>query len=222
MRLLIIEDDEKLSKLLKRGLDEAGYASDQVYDGIDGENYAKQNVYDLIILDIMLPKKNGFDLCKTIRDENIQTPILMLTAKDTIEDKVKGLNTGADDYLIKPFHFDELLARIRALLRRRSSNRSPKLKAGDLIMDTLTKEVLWKNQSIELTTKEFTILEYFLINRNILLSRRMIEEHIWNYDFDCESNIIDVYIRRIRNKIDPMLGKEIIKTIRGAGYQLIL
>ena len=220
MRILIADDDRNLCEIIKRGLEEEAYAVDCVYDGDDGLFYAECNPYDLLILDIMMPKKDGLSVCNDLRANNINTPILFLTAKDTVEDRVKGLNTGADDYLVKPFAFNELIARVKALLRRESITRSPELKIGDLVLNTLTREVKWKEKQINLTTKEYVILEYFMRNPDFVLSRTMIEEHAWNYDFDSFSNLVDVYIRRLRKKIDPEEGKSIIQTVRGAGYRL--
>ena len=220
MRILIVDDDQKLCDVVKRGLEEESYAVDCVFNGEDGEYYAENTPYDLIILDIMMPKKDGIDVCVSLRKKKINTSILMLTAKDTVEDRIKGLNTGADDYLIKPFSFDELLARVRALLRRDGVSKTSELKVGVLSLDTITREVRWKEQLLDLTTKEYSILEYFMRHPNAILTRTMIEEHAWNYDLDSISNLVDVYIRRIRQKIDPEQGKKVIQTIRGAGYRL--
>ena len=221
MRILVADDDKKLCDVIKRGLEEDTYAVDCVHDGEDAVYYGETTPYDLIILDIMMPEKNGLEVCSSLRSKKINTPVLMLTAKDTIEDRVKGLDTGADDYLIKPFAFSELLARVRALLRRGSSVRTSTITIGDLILDTSTREVSWKEARVDLTSKEFTILHYFMRNPNAVISRTMIEEHAWDYAFDSTSNIVDVYIKRIRNKIDPETGKKIIQTVRGAGYRLI-
>lgn len=220
MRILVVDDDQKLCDVVKRGLEEEAYAVDCVFDGEEGEYYAENSPYDLIILDVMMPKKNGMDVCRSLRDKKSRTPILMLTAKDTIDDRVKGLDTGADDYLVKPFAFSELLARVRALLRRNSVSKTSGLNVGDLWLDTITREVKWQQKNVDLTTKEYAILEYLMRNPNSVISRTMIEEHAWNYDFDSMSNLVDVYIRRIRQKIDPEQGKDIIQTIRGAGYRI--
>jgi DNA-binding response OmpR family regulator len=176
--------------------------------------------YDLIILDIMLPKKDGIAVCRELRTKRVNTPILMLTARDSIEDRVKGLDSGADDYLIKPFAFSELLARTRALLRRETLPKTAKLEAGDLVMDTLSREVWRGPRKIELTTKEYSLLEYFMRHPNVVVTRTMLEENVWDYDFDGVSNIIDVYIRRIRRKIDEGETDSLIQTLRGAGYRL--
>jgi DNA-binding response OmpR family regulator len=220
MRILVVEDERRLCGIIKRGLLEEGYAVDVAYDGEEGEYMAESTPYDLILLDIMLPKKNGIEICHELRRKEINTTILMLTAKDTIEDRVKGLDAGADDYLVKPFAFNELLARIRALLRRTGSSKSPKLQVGDLVLDTLTREV-WRGQRvIELTSKEYTILEYFMRHPNLVITRTMIEDHAWDYEYDSMSNIIDVYIRRIRSKIDEKGQDSLIQTVRGAGYRM--
>jgi DNA-binding response OmpR family regulator len=220
MRILIVEDDRRLSGIIRRGLIEETYAVDAAYDGEEGQFLAETNPYDLIILDIMLPKKDGFTVCRELRTRGINTPVLMLTAKDAIEDRVKGLDTGADDYLVKPFAFSELLARVRALLRREGMTKSPELKAGNLVLNTLTRELRRDQRLIELTTKEYVILEYFMRHPNIVITRTMLEEHAWNYDFDSLSNLIDVYIRRLRRKIDRAGGDSVIQTVRGAGYRL--
>ncbi len=167
-----------------------------------------------------MPEKSGLEVCRSLRAKNINTPILMLTAKDTVSDRVKGLDTGADDYLVKPFAFAELLARVRALMRRKSASKSPEIRIGSLTVNTVTREVRWQNQSVDLTTKEYVILEYLARHPNAVVTRTMIEEHAWDYDLDSMSNLVDVYIRRIRQKIDPEHGKRIIQTVRGAGYRM--
>ncbi|WP_031483961.1 response regulator transcription factor [Maridesulfovibrio frigidus] len=220
MKILIVDDDRKLCDVLKRGLKENAYVVDCAYDGKEGECYADTHSYDLIILDVMLPSKDGLAICKDLRRKNITTPILMLTARDTVEDRVRGLDTGADDYLTKPFAFAELLARARALLRRDNPSKSSKLSVGELLLDTKSREVHWKSEPIELTTKEYVILEYLMRNPNAVVTRTMIESHAWDYDLDSISNLVDVYIRRIRQKIDPEQGKQIIQTVRGAGYRM--
>ncbi len=220
MRILVVDDDKDLCGTIKRGLEENAFAVDCVYNGDDGLYYASMTPYDLIILDVMMPGKTGFEVCKELRSKKINTPVLMLTAKDEIENRVKGLNLGADDYLIKPFDFNELVSRVRAILRRNTNNRSPELEIGDLSLNTVTREVRWKNNLVELTTKEFVILEYLMHNPDAVITRSMLETHAWDYDLDTISNIVDVYIRRIRQKIDPQMGKKIITTVRGAGYKI--
>ncbi|MBF0103410.1 MAG: response regulator transcription factor [Desulfobacterales bacterium] len=220
MRILVIDDDEKLCQVVKRGLEEQLYAVDCVYNGDDGQYYAENTPYDLIILDVMMPQKNGLEVCRNLISKKINTPIIMLTAKDTIGDRVKGLDTGADDYLVKPFAFPELLARTRALLRRKGESKSSEIKLGDLVINTLTHEVFWKEHPIDLTSKEYVILEYLMRNPNAVLTRTMIENHAWDYELDSSSNLVDVYIKRIRQKIDTDQSKSIIQTIRGAGYRI--
>jgi DNA-binding response OmpR family regulator len=220
MRILVVDDDRRLSAVIKRGLLEEAYAVDLAYDGEEGEYMAEVNPYDLIILDIMLPGKDGIEICRDLRAKKVNTPILMLTAKDTVEDKVRGLDVGADDYLVKPFAFNELMARIRAMLRREGMSKSPELRVGDLTLDTLTRQVRRGERPVELTTKEYVILEYFMRHPNVVVTRTMIEEHAWDYDFDSLSNLVDVYIRRLRRKIDNEGEDSLIQTVRGAGYRL--
>ena len=220
MRILLVDDDKRFCDTVKRGLEENAYAVDCVHDGDDGYYYAETTPYDLIILDVMMPKKNGLEVCRALRSKSILTPILMLTGKDAVEDRVKGLDTGADDYLVKPFAFAELLARVRALLRREGASKTSWLKVGDLELDTVTRKVAWKGRPIDLTAKEFVILEYLMHHPDEVVTRTMIEEHAWNYDLDSISNLVDVYIKRIRQKIDPIMGKQTITTVRGAGYRI--
>jgi DNA-binding response OmpR family regulator len=220
MRILVVDDDRRLCSVIKRGLLEETYAVDIAYDGEEGEYMAEVNPYDLIILDIMMPKKDGIEMCKELRSKRINTPILMLTAKDAVEDRVRGLDAGADDYMVKPFSFNELLARVRALLRREAVTKSPEIKLGDLVLNTLTREVRRGDRLIELTTKEYVILEYFMHHHNVVVTRTMLEEHAWDYDFDSMSNLIDVYIRRLRRKLDDNENESVLQTVRGAGYRL--
>jgi DNA-binding response OmpR family regulator len=220
MRILVADDDRRLTSIVKRGLMEEAYAVDVAYDGEESEYLAEINPYDLVILDIMMPKKDGIEVCRELRAKSVNTPILMLTARDAVEDRVKGLDAGADDYLVKPFAFNELLARVRALLRRNGVTRSPELRVGDLSLNTLTREVRRGERVVELTTKEYVILEYLMRHPNVVVTRRMLEEHAWDYDFDSLSNLIDVYIRRLRRKIDVGGEKSMIQTVRGAGYRL--
>ena len=220
MRILVVDDDRRLCSVIKRGLLEETYAVDVAYDGEEGEYMGEVNPYDLIILDIMMPKKDGIEMCKELRSKRINTPILMLTAKDAVEDRVRGLDAGADDYMVKPFSFNELLARVRALLRREAVTRSPEIKLGDLVLNTLTREVRRGDRTIELTTKEYVILEYFMRHHNVVVTRTMLEEHAWDYDFDSLSNLIDVYIRRLRRKLDDNENESVLQTVRGAGYRL--
>lgn len=220
MRILVVDDDRRLCSVVRRGLTEEAYAVDVAYDGEEGEYLAEVNPYDLIILDILMPKKDGIEVCEELRDKRINTPILMLTAKDAVEDRVRGLDAGADDYMVKPFSFNELLARVRALLRREAMTKSPEIKLGDLVLNTLTREVRRGTRPIELTTKEYVILEYFMRHPNVVVTRTMLEDHAWDYDFDSMSNLVDVYIRRLRRKIDDDEKESLLQTVRGAGYRL--
>jgi len=220
MRILVVDDDRRLCNVVRRGLLEEAYAVDVAYDGEEGEYLAEVNPYDLIILDIMMPKKDGIEVCEELRVKRINTPILMLTAKDTVEDRVKGLDAGADDYMVKPFSFNELSARVRALLRREAMTKTPEISLGDLVLNTLTREVRRADKAVELTTKEYVILEYFMRHPNAVISRTMLEEHAWDYDLDSMSNLVDVYVGRLRRKLDDENGDSIIQTVRGAGYRL--
>ena len=220
MRILVVEDSRRLAGIVKRGLLEEGYTVDNAYDGEEAQYMAETTPYDLIILDVMLPKKDGVTVCRELRDKKVSTPILMLTAKDSVEDKVTGLDSGADDYQVKPFAFTELLARMRALLRREIIPKTQKLQAGDLVMDVQTREVWRGERKIDLTAKEYAILEYFLRRPNAVVTRTMLGENVWDYEFDGISNIIDVYVRRIRCKIDEDRQNSLIQTLRGAGYRL--
>ncbi|MGB9678486.1 MAG: heavy metal response regulator transcription factor [Thermoanaerobacteraceae bacterium] len=220
MRILIVDDEQHLTDVLYKSLKEEGYSVDIAQDGTEGLDFARMNVYDVIVLDIMLPGMDGINILNTIRNEGIYTPVLMLTAKDTTEDKVKGLDTGADDYMTKPFELSEFMARIRALLRRDSSVKSNILKIADLEIDTVTRQVKRGNKEIILTTKEYSLLEYMMRNAGRVLTRTQIADHIWDYDFEGFSNIIDVYIRYLRKKIDDESDNKLIHTIRGSGYCL--
>ena len=220
-KLLIIEDEKKIATTLKKGLTENGYHVDVAFDGIIGKRLFDSNDYDLIILDINLPGMNGFEVCKAIRNSNQQIPIIMLTAMNTTEDKIEGFDTGTDDYMIKPFEFKELLVRIRALLKRTMNQQLPTgniLKVADLEMNLDTKEVTRAEQTISLTAKEFQLLEYFMRNRNRVLSRSDIAERVWEIDFDTQTNVIDVYVNYLRNKIDKKFDTRLIHTQVGMGY----
>ncbi len=220
MRILIVEDEKPLADILKKGLEEEGYAVDVAYNGEDGQYLAEHEPSDLMILDIMLPVVDGMTILKWIRRIGIKTPVLLLTARDAITDKVSGLDSGADDYLTKPFSFEELLARMRVLLRRNSMVKTSLIVIRDLTLDTATHEVRRGEKSISLSAKELSLLEYMALNRNIVLSRTALTEHLYNQDFDLDSNVIDVFINRLRNKIDRGFEEKIIFTVRGAGYML--
>jgi len=220
MRISIVEDEKSLADIIKKGLEEEGYVVDVAYNGEDGLFMAENEPSDLIILDIMLPIIDGMTILKRIRKAGVKTPVLMLTAKDTIMDKVSGLDSGADDYLTKPFLFDELLARIRALLRRNSDVKTSIIEIGDLIVDMATHEVKRGGKNISLSAKEYALVEYMALNKNKVLSRTSLTEHLYDQDFDLDSNVIDVFINRIRNKIDRGFYTKLIYTVRGAGYML--
>ena len=218
MKILVVEDEERVAHFIQKGLQEEGHAVDLSFDGEDGSFLAEVNDYDLIILDLMLPKKNGIAVCREIRGRGVVTPVLMLTARDSVEDKVRGLDAGADDYLGKPFAFEELLARVRALLRRRSESKSPVLIMADLELDPMSRRVNRSGKPIRLTTKEYALLEYLMRNPNKVLSRTLIGEHVWDMNFDPESNVIDVYVSHLRSKVDKGFDPPLIHTLRGQGY----
>jgi DNA-binding response OmpR family regulator len=221
MRILLVEDNRRLHESLKMTLTDDGYAVDSAYDGIEGEEWALLYEYDAIILDIMLPGKDGFGVCRSLRSQKVKAPILMLTARDAIEDRVQGLDSGADDYLVKPFSLQELQARLRALLRRGSDDKTAQLRVGDLLLDPATHYVERAGRRIDLTAKEFALLEYFMRNPNRLITREMAENHVWNYDFQAASNVVDVYVRRLRRKLDDPFETKVIETARGSGYRLV-
>ncbi|MGP0566429.1 MULTISPECIES: heavy metal response regulator transcription factor [unclassified Nitrospina] len=218
MRILIVEDEKKVAGFIKKGLEEETYAVDVATDGEEGQNLAEMNHYDLIILDLMLPKIKGLDVLAHLRGKNINTPIILLTAKDSVEDKVTGLNQGADDYLTKPFAFSELLARIRSLLRRGQNETKTLLQVGDLTLDLVSHKVKRGGEEIELTGKEYSLLEYFMRNAGKVLTRTMIAEHVWDYNFDTFTNVIDVYVNHLRKKIDKQYDHKLLHTLRGVGY----
>jgi len=221
MRILVVEDERSLASLLKRGLQEQGYAADIAHDGEDGIGLVESTPYDLIVLDVMLPKLDGYEVCRRLRAQNKHVPVLMLTARDSVDDRVRGLDGGADDYLVKPFAFRELLARIRALLRRDGQARSgPVLRVADLEVDSSTRTVRRADRVIDLTAKEYAILEYFMRNPNRVLTRTQIAEHVWDYGFVALSNVIDVYVGYLRRKLGDSREPRLLRTVRGAGYQL--
>lgn len=220
MRILIVEDEPKLAAVVARGLAEHGYAVDTVADGEDALAMASMTAYDLIILDLMLPGRDGLSVCQALRAQQRTMPILMLTARDTVDDRVAGLDAGADDYLTKPFALRELMARVRALLRRDSLSKDPVLRVGDLELDTVRHEARRGGRRIDLTSKEFAMLELFMRNPNRVLTRTQIAEHVWDYDFLSMSNVIDVYVRYLRRKLGDDQEPRLLRTIRGTGYQL--
>ena len=217
MRILIVEDEKKVAGFIKKGLEEELYAVDVSYDGEEGLAMTEVSSYDLIILDIMLPKLDGLGVLSQLRSNNVNTPIILLTAKDSIEDKVTGLNKGADDYLTKPFAFSELLARVRSLLRRGTDVKTV-LKVDGLTLDLVSHKVNRDGEEIDLTGKEYSLLEYFMRNSGKVLTRTMIAEHVWDYNFDMFTNVIDVYVNHLRKKIDKNFKKKLLHTLRGVGY----
>ena len=218
MRILVVEDERKVASFIKKGLEEEGYAVDLAADGQEGLLLALDGVHDLVVLDINLPKQDGLSVLQELRKARIKTPVLLLTVRATIEDKVLGLDTGADDYLTKPFSFQELVARVRALLRRRADAEPTMLQVADLTLDPARRLVHRSGDKIELTTKEFALLDYFMRHPGRVLTRTMIAEHVWDYDFDTMTNIIDVYVNHLRKKIDADRHPKLIHTVRGVGY----
>lgn len=222
MKILIVEDEHLIANSIKKGLEQEKYTVDIAFEGLEGYDLASSGDYDLILLDLMLPNLDGLSICKKLRQENNHTPILMLTAKSQLEDKIIGLNCGADDYLTKPFAFEELLARIRALSRRPQKTNGKVLTVGDLSLDTITFEVKRNNKNIQLSSKEYSLLECLLRHANQILNKDQLIQYVWSYESDILPNTVEVYIRNLRQKIDiPFKGKEpLIKTIRGFGYKI--
>ena len=220
MRILIIEDEKNLADGLKRAFGEQHYSVDISHTGEDGLFLANVNDYDLIILDIMLPDIDGWEVCKRLRRDKVTVPVLMLTALDTIDDKIKGLDEGADDYMTKPFDLRELMARARSLIRRQGEQKTTKIEIADLVMDTSERTVTRAGKDIKLSAKEFAMLEYFILNKNKVLTREMISEHVWDMNFDPRSNVIDSFVRFLRQKMDKDFDKQLIQTVRGVGYKL--
>jgi DNA-binding response OmpR family regulator len=221
MRILVVEDERKVANFIKNGLEEERYIVEIANDGITGLEMAMNNQFDAILLDVMLPGKDGFTILKELREAGVATPIMMLTARGGTEDRVQGLDLGADDYMPKPFNFVELAARLRSILRRSTPEKSTKLQCGDLILDTVSHFAYRFGKEIELTTKEYALLEYLMRNKNRILSRSTITQHVWKHNFDPESNIIDVYIKRLRSKIESEDGsRPLIQSIRGVGYRM--
>lgn len=222
MRLLLVEDEHRIATTIKKGLEQERYAVDVAFTGTEGYDLASSEAYDLLILDLMLPEMDGLEICKKLREQHIHTPILMLTARSQIVDKIEGLDTGADDYLTKPFSFEELLARIRALLRRPKVSIQTILKVGDLTLDTTTFVVKRNDSTINLSSKEFALLEYLLRHPNMTITKQQIIDHVWNYDSDVLPNTVEVYIKNVRAKIDLPFSDSppLIQTVRGFGYKI--
>lgn len=220
MRLLVVEDDLDLHRILTKRLEEEGHWVDDCYDGEEGLAYAEATAYDCVILDWMLPKRDGISVLKALREQGNQQPVLILTAKDAVSNRVVGLDAGADDYLVKPFAFEELMARVRALMRRNGEAKGAVLQIADLVMNTTEHTVTRGGKEISLTSREYAILEYLLRNQGHIQTRTQIADHAWNCEFDCESNVVDVYIRYLRNKIDRGHPVKLIQTVRGFGYVL--
>lgn len=220
MRLLVIEDDRRLNYALSLSLKDEGYAVDSAFDGVEGQELAEAMTYDAIVLDVLLPRKDGIEVCRTLRRHRIMAPILMLTARDAVADRIQGLDSGADDYMVKPFALHELLARLRALLRRAAPEKSGVLAVGELSADPATHHVERAGQRIKLTVREFALLEYFMRHPNQVLSRDQIETHLWSYEFISASNVVDVCVRRLRRKIDDPFEVKMVDTLYGLGYRL--
>lgn len=222
MHILVVEDQERLAGLLRRVLVEERHTVDVAHDGAAGLDLAASDTYDLVVLDLMLPKMDGLEVCRQMREVDVQSPVLMLTARAAIEDRVAGLNSGADDYLVKPFAMEEFLARVNALLRRRDRaiETTPELRVGDLSLDLVRHEVRRGNRIIELTAKEFALLDYLMRNAGRVLTRTQIIDHVWRYDLDTLSNVVDTYIHYLRDKIDRGFDRALIKTVRGVGYKI--
>jgi DNA-binding response OmpR family regulator len=220
MRVLIVEDERRLSNIIKKGFIEDGFAVDQAFDGEEGQYLAESEQYDLVVLDIMLPKLDGLQVCKELRKKSIKTPVLMLTAKSTLEDKVAGLDSGADDYITKPFSFVEFRSRVHALIRRSHQDISPILSENDLVLDPLKHSVQRANKAITLTPKEFAVLELLMRHKGEVVSRTMIIEHVWDYNFDGMSNVVDVFVGTLRKKVDTGAKVKLIQTVHGVGYKI--
>ncbi len=222
MRILLVEDEERIASAVKKVLELEGYAVDWVADGLKAEQriLMYRNEYDVVILDLMLPGKQGKDICKTVRGDGVSMPILVLTAKDMVDDKVFLLDSGADDYLVKPFAFEELLARLKALLRRPRESLPVELTVGTIVLDTKTRTATSQGKTMKLTAKEYALLEYFMRHPDEVVDRETILDHLWGFDFDSFSNVVDVHLKNLRKKIDRYRGKEVLETVRGMGYRL--
>jgi DNA-binding response OmpR family regulator len=220
MRILVVEDEHRIATFLRRGLEQEHYTVDPCYDGTAAAEKMRSESYDLVVLDVLLPGRDGFELCREFRERGAKTPVLMLTARDAVADRVRGLDCGADDYLTKPFAFEELTARIRSLLRRTGASRQPQLAVGDLVLDPATHEVHRGGRLIELTSREYSLLAFLMRRAGHALSRTTILEHVWGYDFAPETNVVDVYVRYLRAKIDDGFTPPLLHTVRGVGYKL--
>lgn len=220
MRILLVEDDPKISSIVRQALQEESYAVDVAHDGDAAEELAFVNRYDAVVLDLMLPGKDGLEVCRALRESGNITPVLMLTARDGLQDRIAGLDSGADDYLVKPFHVEELLARLRALLRRQAPVKTTRLKIDDLVVDTAAHIVSRGGEPVELTNTEYALLEYMVRRAGEVISRTELMEHVWDENYDGLSNIVDVYIRRLRTKLDEDRQVRLLETVRGAGYRL--
>lgn len=220
MRILVIEDEKNLNRIISEAIEDEGYSVDSCFNGLDGLEYARAASYDVIILDINMPKMNGLDMVRRLRQEGDATPVLFLTARDSVSDRVEGLESGGDYYLVKPFDFSELMAVVRVMTRKYTGNRSNVYTLGDLSIDTAAKSVTRAGKSIDLTAKEFSLLEYMMRNRGVVLSREMIEDNLWNYDYEGGTNIVDVYVGYLRKKMDTGFDKKLIHTVWGSGWVL--
>ncbi len=220
MRILVVEDEKNLNRIISEAMEDEGYSVDSCFNGQDGLDYARAASYDVIILDINMPKLNGLDMVRRLRGEGDTTPVLFLTARDSVSDKVEGLESGGDYYLVKPFDFSELMAVVRVMTRKYTGNRSNVYTLADLTIDTASKSVTRAGKSIDLTAKEFSLLEYMMRNRGVVLSREMIEDNLWNYDYEGGTNIVDVYVGYLRKKMDTGFDKKLIHTVWGSGWVL--
>lgn len=220
MHILVVEDEPRVAHLVRRALEQDRHVVDVAYDGLDGLHQGESDTFDVIVLDIMLPELNGIEVCRRLRTAHIQTPVLMLTARDAVQHRVEGLDAGADDYLTKPFAIAELLARIRALGRRRTATMEDLLRSGDLTLDPLRHQVERAGRPVELTRKEFALLEYLMRHQEQVLTRSQIMDHVWGYDFATLTNVVDIYVHYLRNKVDKGFDKKLIRTVRGVGYSI--
>jgi DNA-binding response OmpR family regulator len=220
MRILVVEDDPKIGNFVKHGLEQERFLVELVENGNQAIDYVMNSLFDAIVLDVILPGKDGFSVLREMREAGVSTPLILLSARDDVDDRVRGLDLGADDFIGKPFALEELSARLRSILRRTLPDKTTKLKCGDLILDTVSHIAIRDGKEIELTTKEYSLLEYFMRNKNRILSRSTITQHVWKHNFDPDSNIIDVYVKRLRIKIDYKKSKQLMQSIRGVGYRM--